>query len=142
MSLTSTVQSVMTEVVRAQAAWSAYSLVLSTGNRTLAELAALPNPHLLASVVFYSGDQLDLGPRPLVMDAGQIILAAGVIEGGGEQRLMALLDHFRPYLQLREIGNVRTRAAQIQRPQTKSGVYYLPMVIDFWTVSQAPTVPA
>lgn len=141
MSSQSLVQSIMTEIARARSEWTAYPLVLSTGNRSLVDLAALEHPHILASVVFLDGQQLDLGPTPLVQDAGQIILAAGVKEGGGEARLLALVDHFRAYLQLRAMGDVRTRASKIQRPQVRQGVYYVPLVTDFWSVAPAPTVP-
>jgi hypothetical protein len=134
--------SIRNEIERARLAWSAYSLVVEYSNKSNLDLAKQLQPYVMADVVWYDGTQLDLGSRPMVQDMGQIILACGVKEGTGSIMAERLRDHFRPYLQLRDnLGNVRTHAAQAQKPVTVKGFEYYPLVIGFWSVSLSLPVP-
>lgn len=134
---------ITTEIERAKAAWSAYTLLVDYENLEDINLAQQVQPYVSVDIVFLDGAQLDLGSNPLVADYGSIIIAAGAKEGTGTAPLLKLLDHFRPYLQLRDnLGsNVRTQAGKIQKGQSRLGFYYLPMTIPFWVQNVAPAVP-
>jgi hypothetical protein len=143
MTVESNRQSIVTVIEQAKAAWLDYTLAIDYENRQLLNLADQVDPYLAVDIVYMDGDQLDLGPNPLVCDYGQIVISAGMKEGGGTAKLMALLDHFRPYLQLRDdIGDVRTQAARIHKGVPRAGFWYVPMSIPFWTIAPAPTIGA
>jgi hypothetical protein len=137
---------IRTEIERAKTAWDAlpgsYPLLIDYENKGQIDLSKVLKGYLVVDIVYRDGDQLDLGDRPLTNDRGQIMLAAGAKDGGGTVEQLKLLDHFRPYLQLRDnLGNVRTHAARRYQPTRANGFYYLPMVIGFWSVGVSPAVP-
>lgn len=137
-------QGIITEVERARTAWSAYTLLVDYENRDLVDLEAIEDgqAYLAVDIVFLSGNQLDLGQSPMIEDAGHIILAAGAKMGAGTAQQVKLLDHVRPYLQLRDdLGIARTEAGKLQRPQMRQGFYYLPLIVPFWSHAQAPDTP-
>ncbi len=133
-------QAIVTETERAKTAWTAYSLLVDYDNKDRIDLESLTTPYVCVDIVWLDGQQMDLGRQPLVTDYGQIVVAAGVKEGGGTNSLLKLLDHFKPYLQLRDnIGaSVRTEAAMLTRPVTRRGFYFQPMLVPFWVTAQAP----
>lgn len=136
-------QTIRTEVERARAAWVAYPLLVDYENREDVDLSKVTEAYLAVDIVYREGQQLSLGVSPLVADRGQIMLMAGAKVGTGTAKQMKLLDHFRPYLQLRDnLGEVRTHAAQIYPGRLARGFYYIPMVVGFWSVAAAPNVPA
>jgi hypothetical protein len=134
---------ITTEIERAKAAWTAYTLQIEYDNKAEVDLAALTTPYLMVDIIWGAGGEIDVGKYPLVRDIGSIILAAGVKEGKGTSDLLKLLQHFRPYLQLRDnLGQVRTHAAYLgARPTRLGGFYYQTMTIPFWSIEQAPVVP-
>lgn len=136
-------QGIVTEIERAKAAWTAYPLQIEYDNKAEVDLASLTTPYLMIDIVWGAGGEIDLGKYPLVRDIGSIILAAGVKEGEGTAALLKLLQHFRPYLQLRDnLGQVRTRGAYLgAKPTLLGGFYYQTMTIPFWSIEQAPVVP-
>lgn len=133
-------QAIRTRIETAKAAWSAYTLLVDYENLGDIDLAAQVNPYLAVDIVYLDGEQLDLSDNPLVGDFGSIVIAAGVKEGSGTRGLIQLLDHFRPYLQLKDdIGNVRTKAARMSKaPVPRMGFYFLTMTIPFWSITVAP----
>lgn len=136
MSVEANRQSIVTAIEAAKAAWSEFTLQIEYENQGEIDLAPLVTPYLMVDIVYLQGDQLDLGPTPHVMDYGVIVLAVGTKEGSGTAVCNRLLDHLRPYLQLKDnLGAVRTRAAKIQKPIRKEGFYYIPMVVPFWVVT-------
>lgn len=147
MGLSQQAKDIKTEIERAKAAWNAgghgYQLQVEYDNRTTVDLATLTVPYLMVDISWGDGDQLDIGLNPLVCDYGNIVLAAGVKAGQGTDSLLQLLDHLRPYLQLRNpLGTVKTHAAQLAKmPTERGGFFYWPMTIPFWSVAQAPAVP-
>lgn len=136
-------QDIVTEIERAKTAWIDYPLRVDYDNLSVTDLATQEDPYLMVDILWGDSQQLDLGESPLVADYGLIALAAGVKEGQGTASLLKLLYHFRPYLQLRDnLGVVRTRAAGLaQKPVVRGGFYYMTMMVPFWTVNQAPSVP-
>lgn len=143
MSLDQQRKDIVTEIERAKAAWTAYTLKVEYDNRAYVDLAQLTTPYLMVDIVWGKGEQQSIEQQPLVCDYGMILLAAGVKEGEGTTSLLALLDFFRPYLQLRNpLGTVKTRAAILgAKPILKNGFYYQTMSIPFWATSVAPVVP-
>lgn len=143
MSLSQQRQDIVTEIERAKAAWGAFALPVEYDNRNTVDLATLTTAYLMVDITWGDAAQMDIGKSPLVCDYGHIVLAAGVKAGQGTAGLLALLDHFRPYLQLRNpLGSVKTHAAQVaQRATEKDGFFYWPMTIPFWAQAQAPAVP-
>mgnify|MGYP000852429071 FL=1 len=135
-------QAIRTEIERARAAWSAYPLLVDYENREDIDLSKVTEAYLTVDIVYREGQQLSLGLNPLVADRGQIMVAAGAKAGTGTAKQMRLLDHFRPYLQLRDnLGEVRTHAAQAYPGVAARGFYFIPMVVGFWIVAPAPTAP-
>jgi hypothetical protein len=143
MSLAQQEKDIRTEIERAKAAWTAYTLKIEYDNRDSVDLAALTDPYLMVDIVWGDAQQMDIGQRPLVSDYGSIIVAAGCKVGAGKAPLLALLDFFRPYLQLRNpLGTVKTHVAHVDpRPVEKDGYYYQTMTVPFWSQAQAPVVP-
>lgn len=136
-------QDIQTEIERARTAWTAYDLPIETENRDSVNLVDLTTPYIMVDILWGDAQQLDMNPNPLTADYGTILLAAGVKEGNGTRPLLELLEHFRPYLQMRHpLGTVRTHIAKIQdKPLRIKGYYYLLMQVPFWTVQAAPAVP-
>ncbi len=123
----------------ARAAWTEYDLKVEYDNRHTVDLAAQVDPYLMVDIVYLDSEQMDLnGATPLVGDFGQIMLSAGVKEGMGSAGVVKLLQHFRPYLELKDsLGAVRTRVAKLTRPITVRGFYYQPMLVSFWEIHVA-----
>ena len=134
MSYEQTQQSVRTAVEAAKAAWTDYTLAVDYENGDVTSVVD-PNPILMVDTIFLGGGQLDLGRTPLVEDSGHIYIAACVKIGAGTAKAVKLLDHVRTYLELKDnlLYGVRTNAAVRARPKTINGIYYLPMLIGFWT---------
>lgn len=142
MSLTAAEQAIYAEVERARLAWTAYTLNVELPGQSYVELSEQTDPYLMFDIEWRRGAELDLGDAPLIEDSGQIVLAAGVKEGRGDQLLTPLLEHFRPYLQRRDLSaGVRTRIGQLYPTVTAKGFVYRPMIIDFWVVSVIAVVP-
>lgn len=135
------------EIERAKAAWDllpgSYPLLVDYENKSQIDLSKVLRGYLIVDIVYRSGDQMDLGDRPTKRNRGQIMLAAGAKEGNGTAEQVKLLDHFEPYLQLRDnLGIVRTHAAQRYPASSRNGFYYLPLVVGFWSDAETPAVPA
>lgn len=134
MSYESNQQAVRTAIEAARVAWTDYTLRVEYDNADAAQPVG-SDPFLAVEMVYLGGGQLDLGKSPLVQDMGQIILLASVLNGAGNAKCLKLLEHFRPYLELKDtgLGAVRTHAAYLQKPREPRGLYVLPMIIGFWT---------
>lgn len=134
MSYESNQQAVRTVIEAAKTAWTDYTLTVEYDNADAAQPVG-SDPYLAVEMVYLGGGQLDLGKNPLVEDSGQIILLATVLDGAGNAKCLKLLEHFRPYLELKDtgLGTVRTHAAVLQKPRNVRGLYALPMIIGFWT---------
>lgn len=140
-------QAIVAEIERAKAAWNTAhgaDLKIDYENRKPTDLAGLAEgeAYLMVDIEYIDAKQGSLGAQPLLFDYGTIALAAGNKQGSGVKVLNDLLDHFKPYLQLRDgLGPVRTQAAKRARGVPQLGFYYLPMHVAFWVESIAPPVP-
>lgn len=133
---------IVAEIERAKAAWSAYTLLVDYENKGQIDLSQVTVAYLAVDIVGLDGEQLDLGDSPLTQAGGQIVLAAGAKDGSGTVEQLKLLDHFTPYLQLRDdLAGVRTRVARRQPPRVAGGFYYLPLIVSWWAVEVSPPVP-
>lgn len=144
MSLDAARGALVAEIVRAKTAWTEYTLAVEYDNMTKIDLAKQVKPYLLVQVRWSRSVQQDLGPRPNTTDYGSILLSAGVKQGQDVTQLLKLLQHFRPYLQLRDnLGaNVHTHAASMHDGRLATdGFYYESMSIPFWLTEQSPAIP-
>lgn len=144
MSLDAARQAIFTEVERARAAWTAYTLQVEYENRDRVDLSKVTKSYACLDILWARASQMDLGLRPKVNDYGTILLTVGTKQGNGSTDLLKLLDHFRPYLQLRDNigGGVRTQEGHIQKPYPAAdGFYYYPLSVPFWVENVAPPVP-
>lgn len=143
MSYSQAAQDIRTEIERARVAWTDYDLQVEIDNRNEVDLVALQTPYVWVNILWGDAQQLSLGLSPMTADYGTIVLGAGVKEGNGTSGLLPLLEHFKPYLQLRyPLGTVKTRLARIQdKPLQVRGYYHLVMQVPFWVEQVAAAVP-
>lgn len=133
MSLETNRASIVGAVEAAKAAWGNFTVEIEYDNRFYVDLALQVNPYLMVDIIYNDSEQMDLGKQPMVCDYGWIVFAAGVKEGSGSTGLLALLQHFRSYLELKDnLGTVRTHVAKLTKPNTVNGFYYQPMMVPFW----------
>lgn len=121
-------------VEAALAAWAGppTPLRLAYDNQTLFDVDAQLDPYLAVELFFLDGGQLSIGATKALQDLGQIHLVAHVRENAGTRVAQQILDHFRPYLQLKSFSLVRTHAGRGAAPYSKGGWVCLPLIIPFW----------
>lgn len=124
---------IVTAIEALKTAWTGgYTPVIDYDNRELVNIAGQTNPYLSVELVYLDGQQMDLGPQPLVGTYGQIWLAVLVKRGKGTSQANALMDYFEKGLQLQRWTLVST---QVKRPQPARQLkenYALVSLIDFW----------
>lgn len=137
MSMQNANRAIRTVIEAAKTAWTDYTLKVDYENRDATALADQTNPYLAVDIVWLDGEQLDLGPSPLTEKIGQIVLAVGVKEGAGTDKVLKLLDHLETYLEMKDnIGSgVRTHASVPTKARVFKGFYYQPLIIPFWMVT-------
>lgn len=124
-------------VTAAQAALAAWTgpptpLVLAYQNQTVLNVDAQVTPYLALDIHFLDGEQLSLGATKALADYGQIHLVAHAREGTGTLVSQKILDHFRPYFELKTFSLVRTHAGRGAALFLKSGWSCSPLIIPFW----------
>jgi hypothetical protein len=107
-------------------------LVVSYENQTLLDVPNTSEPYLCVEILALGSGQLDLGQSPWVEEQGQIHLIAHAPHNTGSVQAKDLLDHFRPYLELKTFSLVRTRTARGGPSRPVKGWECWPMVIPFW----------
>lgn len=121
---------VVTLVETRKATWSAYPLVIEYDNRILVDTQKQTNPFLCVSIVYISGEQLELaGVNHRVW--GQVHVSAAVRVGEGSGKANELLDHFVPALHMRAISNLRLWGASPVRDRPHLGWVYYPVLVPF-----------
>ena len=125
-------QGIMTAMAAAVTAHTSYPLVVEADNRKLVDQVAQSDPYIQISIAFMSAEQSDMADHPIVRQMGQIILAVAVKEGTGTAAGAALRDFIRPYFSMKNLGIVRTHAAEIYSSKTHMGWEYTPLLINFW----------
>jgi hypothetical protein len=140
-------QTIVAEMERAWEAWNTANPsqllpIVDYENKGVLDLSQV-QLYLSVDIVFRDGDQIDMGPVPIICDDGQIMVSAGAKVGTGTQQAERLRDFVRPYLQLRDTlaNGVRTHAGKPYPPKTVNGFYYLPLVVGFWRHAPAPATP-
>jgi len=101
-------------------------------NRDLIDTKVQVEPWVSFSIVNLTGKQLDLSNKPMSGQYGQIVLAAMARENTGSSKANLLLDYFLPWLELKELGVVRTHSAMGAKNFVKDGWEGYPLLIPFW----------
>jgi hypothetical protein len=123
---------IVTAVQAAAASFAAFQVVVDYDNKNLVDYAAQVKPYLAVDIIYYDGQQMDLGAKPLVGAYGQIALAVCTQEGKGVLLSDQLMDHLVANLQLKDWPLVRTQAARPQPSRTVKGWYTTVTFINFW----------
>ena len=108
-----------------------YPLLIEYDNILLVDTQTQVNPYLRVDLKFIDMAQADLSDNPTHRVLGQIILGAGVKDGGGTKSANVILDYFYPRLQRKSFGIVRTSMATVGPDVPHLGWLYSPMVIPF-----------
>ncbi len=123
---------VVQAVQAAKATWTAWPLVIGYENQTTLDVPTQELPYLCVEIHLVDSEQADLADRPLIKDWGQIHLVAHAPHNSGSRHPKLLLDHFRPYFELKNFSLVRTRTARGGPSYPVKGWECWPMVIPFW----------
>jgi hypothetical protein len=132
MSRTAARVDIVTAVQAAATSFAAFPVVVDYDNKNMVDYAAQVKPYLAVDIVYYDGQQMDLGINPLVGAYGQIALAVCVQEGKGVLPSELLMDHFVSNLQLKQWSLVKTHAAKPQPSVVRKGWYCTVTLINFW----------
>lgn len=123
---------IVTVVMAAQAAWTAYPLTVEYGNREVVDQNLQTKPYLKVKILPLSASQLDMADKPHVKQLGQIQLIAVAKEGSGESEANQLLDFLTPYFDMKAFSLVNCYAVEAQTPRTISGWEYCPAIVNYW----------
>lgn len=118
----------------AKAAWVGppSPLLLSYQNQGLIDPGSQFDPYLCVDIFHLNGEQLSMGQTKALVDYGQIHLVAHARENGGMLVCQQILDHFRPYFELKTFATVRTHASRGAAEYAKAGWVCYPLVVPFW----------
>ena len=106
-------------------------------NRDLIDTTTQTDPYVGLDIVNMSGKQLDLGPKPMSVQYGQIVITAFCKVNAGERLGGLLLDYFLPWFELKNLGLVRTQSGMYSKSATFKDWEGYPIVIPFWWVRVA-----
>ena len=124
----------VTATEAARAAWVGppTPLVVTYENRTLVDLAAQVDSYLCADVHFLDGEQDSLGGSVVdVIEYGQLHLVAHTRRDAGTLKGRQILDHFRPFVELKSFTVCRTMAARGHATYDRPGWHCIPLVVPF-----------
>ena len=122
----------------ALAAYPTTKPVVQYPNRNLVDTTTQVLPWIELDIVNLSGMQLDLGPKPMSVQYGQIIVTAYSKENAGARDAGMLLDYFLPWLELRNLGIVRTHSGMYSKSTVAKGWEGFPVTVPFWWTRVAP----
>ena len=125
-------QEIAQAIETARAAWTPYNLVVEQENRDIVDQVTQSNPYVGVDVVFYDGQQMDLGPAPLQGIYGQIFLAVCTQEGKGTSGVTPLMDYMNKALSRKAFALVKTGVPKPQPYVIKKGWYCQISLINFW----------
>lgn len=106
-------------------------------NRNLIDTTTQLVPYVGLDIVNISGKQLDLNPKPLSAQYGQIVITAFCKVNSGERDGGMLLDYFLPWFELKNLGLVRTHSGMYAKSNLFKDWEGYPIVIPFWWVRVA-----
>lgn len=116
----------------ARAAWDAWPLIVSYENQVLLDVPTTEQPYVCVEIHSMDSEQADLADRPRVKEWGQVLIIAHAPHNTGSRQAKLLLDHFRPFFELKNFSLVRTRTARGGPPYPAKGWECWPMVVPFW----------
>lgn len=101
-------------------------------NRNLIDPSTQTAAYIGLDIVNISGQQIDLNPKPMSVQYGQIVITAFAKENSGMRDATLLLDYFLPWFELKDIGIVRTHSGMASKHATVKGWDGYPITIPFW----------
>jgi len=102
-------------------------------NRNGVDLATQVEPYIGLDIVNITGQQLDLNPKPMSVQAGQIVITAFCKDSSGWLGAANLLDYFLPSFELKNLSaGVRTHSAVYAKSNSAKGWEGYPLVVPFW----------
>lgn len=125
-------QDIAAAIEAARAAWTPYNLVVEQENRDIIDQVTQVNPYVGVDVVFYDGQQMDLGPDPLQGVYGHIFLAVCTQEGKGTSGVTPVMDYMSKALSRKTFSLVKTMVPKPQPYVIKKGWYCQISLINFW----------
>lgn len=132
MSQTLATQAIMAAIQLAVDEHEAYPLEVDGTNFCTVDKNLQADPYLKVEINFLQAEQMDLGTNPFVKQWGQIEVIAKDKEGNGWPGATALLDHVRPYLELRKLGIVTCLSAGALKARKVDGEWCVPMIVNFY----------
>ena len=109
-----------------------YPLLIEYDNIEEFDSQTQVNPYLRVDIKLVDMEQSDISDNPTHRVWGQLILGAGVKEGGGTKPANTILMHFYPHLQRKRHGIVTTKMATVAPVVSHLGWLYTPILIPFW----------
>lgn len=136
MSQVTAITDIRTVLKAARAAWATWTpLVMEWDGMGAVDFSAQVKPFICAEIVFLDGHQLELSKlTPLSVQYGQIHLTAfaKIGQAGGVLSAASLIDHFRPYLERKNLSLVRTHVAASHKSFEWKGWEGYPLLVPFW----------
>lgn len=119
----------------AKAAWTGTPnpLRIEYDNRELVDFENQYETYLGVELHYLGGEQLSIGRTKDVVAYGQIHLIAHAPKGAGSLNLHRILDHFQPYLEIKDFTVMRTSAGWQTKTYERPGWYCRPLVVPFRT---------
>lgn len=107
-------------------------LLLSFENQGIVDQGTQFDPYLCVDMLLVSGEQLSMGATKAVATYGQIHLVTHTRENSGTLLGLKILDHFRPYFQMKAFSTIRTQAARPAGAYPVQGWLCQPLIVPFW----------
>lgn len=108
-----------------------YPLLVEAENRTAVDQAKQVKPYLRVTIDMLSGEQLDVGDAPRRRQYGQLLLEVIVKCGTGTAEMARLRDFVTPRFDIKNIGPVVCRAAELYKSKEHKGWEHYPVLINF-----------
>lgn len=128
-------QTVMAVITQIQADHTDYPLKVEADNRDVIDQALQTDPYLQVSIVPMLGEQVSLGPKPVVKQSGQILISAVVKAGAGTADVKALLDFVLPYFSTKSLGTLQCHAAYPVGGKPAAGWWHQLAIVPFFYFS-------
>ena len=123
---------IVTQLELALAAYSGTKPKVQAENRNLVDPSAQVEPYVGLDIVNITGKQLDLNPKPMSAQYGQIVITAFCKENSGSKAAGMLLDYFVPWFELKSLGIVTTHSASYSKSNSTKGWVGYPVTVPFW----------
>lgn len=123
---------IVTQFEAALAAYPSPAPKVQYGNRNMIDTTTQVEPWVALDIVNMSGKQLDLNPKPLSAQYGQIVITSMCKVNSGEREAGLILDYFLPFFELKNLGIVRTQAGMYSKAASVKDWVGYPITIPFW----------